>query len=269
MTTPQYQPGQTVSLSFAVPQYQGEVIEASSVTCKVFDEDGLEVDEGLILIGYTAGDETASVEIPSVYHAVTESMVARRVEVVFDTLTSGSYKVTQRYIVSPDATLVFLSNSFAIYERFLIIRQEFPELLGWDATDEDRRTAALIQAHENICRFKFKYRQESDQPVASQSTLYRRDYHTFIRDMRIIEQEDWDDFPPHFQLSLRRAQLLEADSLLNGDPIRDKREQGIVSETVGESKMFFNNRPPLRMGVSRAALDHLKRYIFLRTTVSR
>lgn len=270
MTEAVYTEGQTVALTFEVPKFMGEVITASSISYSVLDQDGLFILEDEDYTGYTVGDTEISINIEAQHNLLgSEAVIVRLVKVSFQTTASGVFTAIRRYLVQNSRRLEFLKNSFLSYERALIMRGELTDVPGWDDADEDQRIAALMQAHENICRFKFKYRPETENPVASQATLNDRGTYTFVRDMRIIDQENWDDFTPHFQLSLRRAQLVEADSLLAGDPIRDKREEGIISETVGESKMFFNNRPPLKLGVCRDALNYLKKYIFFRTKVLR
>jgi hypothetical protein len=80
---------------------------------------------------------------------------------------------------------------------------------------------------------------------------------------------DWNTYPPRFQNALKRAQMLEANSILGGNQIADKRRDGIISETIGESKIFLNNRPPLRTPVTREALEALYGYLYYQSRVGR
>ena len=56
---------------------------------------------------------------------------------------------------------------------------------------------------------------------------------------------------------------------LGGDVIGKRRQEGILSETTGESSMMFNSRPALDLPICRAAYRELAGYIYRRVGLVR
>ena len=262
MVTQVYTAGSNVTADIEVPKYKDEVITASSISYDLYDQDEGEVSTNVTVAGYQAGDTTIEIETSAAQNDIGSAKFgARKLVVRFQTADDGEFTVVYRYLVSASSRLEMLANTFMAYDRALVTRMDFASLNGWDAASEDQRISALIHAHKNLTKLRFRFPPEETNPVASQSHLKGLRTYTYVTDMSQIDQADWDTFTPSFKSALRAAQLLEADSLLAGDIIRDKREKGIVSETVGESKLFFNNRPPLRLGVSIDAFEQIQRFV--------
>ena len=107
-----------------------------------------------------------------------------------------------------------------------------------------------------MCRLPYRYQ------LSQNAVMYdARDPFWVVTGIRYLKEADFKKWPKDFQNALRRAQLYEADQILKGDPVGDKRRAGVVSETIGEAKMFFNARPPLRLALCVQAMETLSPYL--------
>ena len=61
--------------------------------------------------------------------------------------------------------------------------------------------------------------------------------------------------------AIAKAQIAEADFMMGGDTVEDKRRTGLMSETVGESSNMFRPGKPLVLAGSEKALRYLTGYI--------
>ena len=57
---------------------------------------------------------------------------------------------------------------------------------------------------------------------------------------------------------LLRAQVIEADDVLGGNPIEARRRLGLISDSAGESAHFFRTSKPLNLPCCRGAIDELR-----------
>jgi hypothetical protein len=139
---------------------------------------------------------------------------------------------------------------------------DIPNLPGWTAADRAARAAALIQARENLGQLRYRYRFDDNwiNYVMPKFALYS---------ITTLTPEEYLGLPAPFRRNLERAQVIEADDLLNADPVLEKRRAGIVSETVGDSTTSFNPVRPNRGLVCPRAMQEMTRYVLRRTRLSR
>ena len=266
---PAYTQGANVIVQFTLPTHDGVVIAPTSVQYTLHDDAGVLLQARIAVPGWVSGNP--KVEIPANKNTLASTNRELRVVTLYmATAADGEFVLTDRYIVQPSATLEFLVNTFMTYNQALLFRHELPKLDGWDAATEQARVAAMEAAHQAICRLNFRYKADTTaQSQIGYDASDRNGLWTYIHDMYAIIPGDWDAFPERFRKALHKAQMIEADQALSGNPIRDKRMDGIVSETVGESKMFFNNRPPISVPISRPALEVLAGFFYYRNRIAR
>ena len=87
--------------------------------------------------------------------------------------------------------------------------------------------------------------------------------------LKDLTSEEWGYLPTHFKDSLKQAQLIEACVILGGDPIGDRRDQGLLSKTVGESSEMFRAGMPTKHAISPTAMAELRGYIDRSVRISR
>lgn len=89
------------------------------------------------------------------------------------------------------------------------------------------------------------------------------DYARRIR-IRNLNETQFNALPSKFTRAIKRAQLIEANIILGGDVVGKKRQDGIISETIGESSAFFNSKPYLNLPISRQSYEELRTYILFK-----
>jgi hypothetical protein len=260
-----YQHNTQVNVVVSFPEVDGAPIAPTEATFEVTDEVGsVVVPSTTITLDPDAGTEV-TIGVNPEYNLVGDDAVRaiRSVRLTFITPT-GTYTATARYIVEKASLLVLMQNSFQTYEEALLTRMDLPQFDGWDMSDESGQIAALVTSHDRMCRLTFRYRMNQD------AVMYdSRDPFWIVNRIRELPASDFAKWPKDFKQALRRAQLYEADQILKGDPVGDKRRSGVVSETIGEAKMFFNARPPLRLALCVQAMETLSPYLYARRQIGR
>lgn len=134
------------------------------------------------------------------------------------------------------------SNTFAPYANLLGQLTKMPMLMQAATVDRLSLKAACIQAWHNIGKltvnFGNGYSTTRDFDVAAIGEL--------------SEQQ---------RQQLIEAQLIEADFLLGGNPIEQRRRMGLMSDSSGESAHFFRPTKPVVLAVCRDAALALAPYV--------
>lgn len=269
-----YDAGSKVTVSVAAPvDGAGAVVATTGVEYAIFDQTRATILARGALAGYTSGDAAASVVI-----AATENELAagaerelRRIEVYFLVAAGDERLVSTTYIIQSASPLTMMVNTFQVLDEAELTALEFPSLEGWAMATDQQKIAALTSAHDNMCRLSYKYLTEADQQaldITTDQDRWGRPYY-YVPSMKHATEDTWDEFSADFKRALRRAQVVEADILLAGDPVGDKRRQGIITETIGESKVFLSSRPALQLPVNRATLEQLRGYTHRSARIAR
>jgi len=259
---------------FTIPAVDdgGNPITASAAGWELFDERGTLITSEVVA-GYAGGD--VSFEIPANHLTLAPSETSSGRElVVILTTAGGDIELRDYFLVVSNRPLSVMENSFLTFTEAMRYRAEFASLDGWDVASRDRQSAALAEAYRRLCRMAFKV------PGANLdgTNVNKANYGTGTDEgwfwgsrVRIatLTSAQFDALPPTFRHALKRAQMAEANVLLGGDPVGKKRQDGIVSETTGESSMFFQSRPYLNLPISRQAYEEVRRYVYLRVGLAR
>lgn len=163
---------------------------------------------------------------------------------------------TFRYMLGEPVSLVVMDNSFALYSRFVMDGTALLNAAGWSNASEQRQIAALIQAYRNITRMSLEYTpldKDGKYEYGHEETIEHLDWHQ-------MREAEFEDLPSDFREALIRAQLLEANELLQGNVYEERLRSGVRSETIGESSVTFNTSVR-QFSVSRSALQVLGPYI--------
>lgn len=122
-------------------------------------------------------------------------------------------------------------------------------LSGWADASADARRRALIEAYFRIGKLH-------PRPDVTYEPL------DFTQPLPA-------GLPPHFLAAARYAQLLEADTILGGEPERDRQKLGMLSESTGESSVMFRPTGYLKFPVSPRTMQALRGYFSLSLGVGR
>ena len=260
--------------SFTIPLTDGagNPVSPVTVTWNVLDEDGGQLNDSAVILNVAPGTTSIEINVPSDLNALVEGQI-RGVRVVAIDFDGLGLSTSVSYMVERTAALVVMTNSFQTYERGLVTRAELGQALpAFDSAVKNRQVAALETAFRKLCRIQYKFALSGDprnyvnwdEEIGVDHRIYR-----VVRDISLITPDEFAAFTDGFKSALRRAQIVEANAVLGGDPITEKRLSGIVSETVGESSMFLKSAAPLTLPVSRAAFTELTGYVYRRFALAR
>jgi hypothetical protein len=264
MAISEYGSGTNVILEVTVPVIAAGTIVSGSYSLLGHDDTPIVSGVALNLLTVVNGD--IPIEIVAGYNTVLEDYgrEVRTVLVSFIDSTGNTSAGSIKYVVRNGSRLVKFVNSFGTYNELVVVASGLSSAEQWLSLSEAEASKQVNEAWARISRLKLKYTIDVvDQARFTEGLTY------YIEDMALITQADWNAFPDHFKRALLQAQIIEALSIANGDPVTEKRRLGIISETIGESKMFFNNRAPLSFGIDATTMEVLKRYFNLTYRLSR
>lgn len=257
-----YLGGQAVTAEIALVDTDGNAIVASAINYRVVNQAEVELVPSTALTSFTAGDPNAVVVVSGLNNTLTAG-AARELRIIELILTTveGTIKLSYNYFIEADELLTEGVNSFQNYGTALLGAYDIPDMEGWNNASKPDRMAGMIQARANMGALRFRYVFDFFQNIVEPSFG--------VRDITLLTPTEWAALPITFKDALRKAQLLEANSLLGGDPASDVRRSGIVSKRVGESSDTFRQTKPLELVVCRRAYMALAKYITNRVRVAR
>jgi hypothetical protein len=264
--------------TFAIPALDdaGQAIAATAAEWALYDDRGLPIAAGPVS-SFVAGADAAAFRIEAEHLTLAADIpsAGREIVVSFET-ADGPVEARDFFVLVASRPLVVMVNSFMSYAEALSVRSSFgPTLDGWDVTSSlTMRQGALAEAFERIARMIFAISHLDPMTHASSYAAYGtgadEPFDTTRRlRLRSLTVEQFDALPDQFRRAVKRAQLMEANVLLGGDAVGKKRQDGVISETIGESSIFFSSKPYLNLPVSRQAFEELKRYVVLQFGVLR
>lgn len=239
-----------VSATFTYTPASGSGVTLSSATYRLLDEAGTEL---IAATALTPANNAVTVQIAAINNTLPQDAVraGRAIEVTM-TLSNGEKQYeTFHYAVTREETLTIPDVSFQTYTEALMTAIDMPAMPGWDASTKDARRNALAEAAERLGRLRFVV--EGTEIIA-------------IRDMTL---SDFNLLSASFIAALRKAQVMEANIILGGDPIEEHRRDGIMSKTVGESSQMFRPGTPLILAASARSMRYLTGYVRVGMSIGR
>jgi hypothetical protein len=157
-----------------------------------------------------------------------------------------------------------MKNSFMTYELAEVTSADFVNATGWAVADANLRKTALIESFARLTMIPMKYH-----PLDANGEPDRTVENVILRDEWVaMNAAGYNALPVHLRRALRRAQFIEANELLQGDVLSQKRRAGVLSETIGESSVRLN-AGVIDYGVGTETLSALAGYIHFNMKIVR
>jgi hypothetical protein len=258
----------------------GAPLNVASIDYRVVDGLDTELAPRATLAGFVAGAANATVNVPASLNQLgptpTEHTIPTRegrVVELFLTLADGnSTGLTFVYGLEPIDTLVTGVNSFQSYAQAQVTALDIPNTPAWDAAADEDRYAAMIEARWHLCKLSYyllnsnlNFGQDSLNfvPEGTYVSKYAATDSLFMFDgnLELLNAQQFNSLPERFKGALRKAQVAEANDILGHDPVGLKREMGIVSDTVGETRQMFRSTKPLEMPAGKRAMSYLSYFL--------
>ncbi|MGZ8172587.1 MAG: hypothetical protein ACXWT0_01665 [Methylobacter sp.] len=247
----------------------GSIIDATALTYALYDGSNAVVIAETAVTSFAVGDATASLTIAGSYHQITGAAAQSRLLVLRATAANGDIiRLNIPYLVL-GAPLAFMSRSYQTYQDAELTAYGLPNLDAWNLASEQEKTRALMEAFDRIGRLAFSVSYHSADVVTSIAPQYGMWQLSTIADLNTFTPAEMDLLPAEFIAALKRAQVIEADVIMGGDEVAQKRENGLLSETVGESSTMWRSGRPLSLAVSKRTLKALSGYVSFGVRVGR
>lgn len=233
--------------------YNGTNLTVSSFSYGIKDSSGAVVLAMAPYVGSIVGN-SISLPIAATHNVITSKYDIR--EIFYEmTTTQGVYPASLFYKLSGNILqLTVMVDSFMTFGESLLVQESVTsDITDYNTLTDQLKVAALEYAYKNLITKRF-----------------------YVGGILIENLEDYTEaqfnaLDPKFKKAIKLAQLLEAADIVEDNPILDKINSGIVSETIGESSMFFNqsfSSYSKVAGVSKPAYDVLKDYLYKDATSS-
>lgn len=208
------------------------------------------------IIALSVGDTSAQITVDALTNTVRTGRLREmiRVEVEGDDSNGDSFWLSTSYVIEVRNVIEPGLNAAATWDELMLEAVELPELSQFFATgysDADRR-AALTGAWLNILQM----------PLS-------RDKMGLLSEDQMLSAESLAKLTPEHLKRLCRTQLIEADHLMGGNPIEDRRRAGMISDSAGESAHFFRSGKPLQLPICQRAARELGPLLNWGLTISR
>lgn len=239
-------------VSIDIPhEYNGKALELTNMKYEVLDASATVLVAKTDVTSFSAATASTTVDIDTTYNTTTAKRDTRLLNCYLIN-ADGEYIVSQVYMLKGNQLLLTpLTDSFMTFVESVLIRSKMPEEQDYfDFLSDELKSVALEEAYERIRKFQFKLG----------TTTYT--------DLTTLTTVEFAALDADFLMALKKAQVAEANAIVENSPIRDKIRAGIISETIGESSMFFSRSLPhgRLSGLSDEAYEYLKRYIYRDTT---
>lgn len=259
MTIETHPTGSEKSVSLAFVDQAGSAVTPVTASFLVSDESGTELDSGSVSLAGSPTSADITVSALNNTLAADEWRAYRRVLVEFTDASSNTYFVKSEYFITAVDTLIVGKNSFATWGKLQVIAADLGCLDMFHSVTEAELNKALIGAWVNIGKLSLSLHSGIDQD---------RIHHVnggifFSQSTYDLDAQQISDLDEKVYRALLHAQCIEAEFLLGGNPVEDRRRSGLLSDSSGESTQFFRTRVPLRLPVCVDAAVALGQYLII------
>lgn len=264
-----YPAGLAANVVFELVDLNGAPVTPTALSYRVEDDAGGEIVPDTVIAVPTSGPLTISVPAPVNTLAPGKTDGLRTV-VLSVTVDEGTFEVSESYLLRGRTRLVVLENSFQTYEQAILLSSRMPGMTGWNAAGVNDRTVALMEAFTRLTRFQYRIKRYDEWENEQDYLLPREE--EIITPLRwsTLTLGEWGSILfGRFRTAISRAQIAEAADILSYDPVNEKRRQGILSETVGESSMMFRSGKPIEAGICKSSLNELRGFLYTRVMTTR
>ncbi|ECZ0129657.1 hypothetical protein F7797_18585 [Salmonella enterica subsp. enterica serovar Newport] len=270
-----YRSGEAVSLSFSF-----NILDIQSATYTVKDSEGsiLISDEPIEI---TEGQMSIPVVVSADHNQLSEKERDLRHVIVKATASGLTHEERKMYVLLNNFELLIPGQSFATVAD---AQMQAIDMLNGDtllADGEGLMRKRLIEATIRVKTLPFSIRKilriDFDRYERPQNMLNVYDipwgadgvYRHDLVDWERMTQEKFDELPDYFKEALMLAVVNEACEIANGNDVAAAREDGILSESIGETTNMYRTGKAANVRVARSTWRLLTSYINNRMIVRR
>lgn len=234
-----YPAGQSRSFSVEFVDSDGNPVTPASASYVLLDDSESEVIPQTLL-DVSSAPSFVDILIDAPFNALSGSNRAfRQLIVSFQDSQGSSFVVEVPYLLESIGSVVAGENSFASYGSLVLESLNLANMEAFnEATISDQR-AALINAWHNI----------SNVSITGIDNITRTNQ---------ITSDVLNTLSSRVLQKLKQSQLIEANFILGGNPVEDRRRTGMISDSSGESAQFFRTSKPIELPICKEAANALR-----------
>lgn len=234
----------------------------SAISYRLLDQEGAQLVAATNITPY-AGEASVTILVGVIYNtlAATKTRGIRLLEL---TCTNESQKTVlhSSYMLEKSDALQTGINSYQTCQGADLLASETPNVAAWNASSRLERIASMIEAHERIGKLSLHpYRGDFDgatrvsEPFVTDGVFTSGAY----GGLNALTAERFLALPPNFINAIRKAQIAEANYILDGD--NGDHKDGLIAEKVGESAQTYKTFKRMPYAVCKAALSYVQSYL--------
>jgi hypothetical protein len=251
----------------------GSALTVTALGYRIVDQNNTEIVPRTNLAGFVSGSATATITVLAINNNIAVGAIReiRNIE-LFCTVGGNLVMLNKAYVLEPVDPLQIGVNSFQNYAQSQMTAMDIPNTPSWDAATDNDRIAALIDARSHIIQLNFyllnsniNFGQDNlnyiPQGVYVSNYVTTNGLFIFNGNLGLLDATQYAQLPARLKTALNMAQVAEADHILGGDVLGQKRRDGIMLESIGEVKQMYRAAKPLDLPVSRRALGYLSYFV--------
>lgn len=260
--------GESIAVTIAFQQYTTSVaVVPTTVSYSLYDEAGVAI-ESDVPVTIQTGDTSTTVRISSAHNTLSNGVLKALRAIELKMVDSGGVIYTNNayYVVRASSELQVMVNSFQTYEEALLNAVDVPNLAVWDIKTRSTKVTAMIDAYEVLASYKYNIFATGPWPQNMVGPMF---FDGYAVPAYGLTAEQFASMPAIVCNAIKKAQIAQADYLMNDMDIAKDRREGLLSHTIGEvSKMYRSGRPLIRP-LCKSAISYVGPWIDTGLTVAR
>ena len=268
-----YVAGTAVTLPVLFEDEDGNALQIASAAYRVIDEDDVEiVPPSPFVITST------TITIASTFNAV---VPIDPTTLTFDTMDAAQIKVASlrviefslvdlignilpysiSYLIAPRDPMIVGLNSFQTLNQSKMNAMFVGGLTTWNTSTDQEKVLALMEAKQRLCTYRY-CNITSGQSYLNQAIE--------IGDISLLTPSEFKMLTQRFLNAIRFAQIAEADSILSGgDPTEKARQDGLLSQKIGETTETYNKTRPVDYRIAKKSFAFISKFLSNSHRISR
>ncbi|MEI9600090.1 hypothetical protein [Moellerella wisconsensis] len=250
-----------------------DALDVVSATYSVYDGEGNELAKD-VKINIKSGDLSASFSVSESLNTLNDSDKDMRIVTVKTKTATGMVaEFDHYYAVMASLNLIVPKQSFIPLMKAKLAAMDMYDADDFLLLSDHTQRQALIEATSKIKAMSFSLKRiykisdtEYDRPqnILTTNTLpfyLAGDFRRNIIDFTELTDEQFASLPEYFLNDLAQACMIEAVSIIKTNGAADAREEGLLSESIGETTNMYRTGRSATQALSRKTWRLLGRYI--------
>lgn len=223
--------------------------DATKLIWELYNAGGENINNGEVEVGET---KVIEISISQDNNTIPEDsgLDYRRIILNIERPEGTSIDMIEYYLVG-EVKLVPMKNSYQTFGEAQILAASISNLQDWQLIPVEDKISALATAFRKIGKFDFMVDDKE------------------IFDLNSMSVEEFNSLNSDFVDCIKRAQIVEANSVSGYNSAEDMKRNNILSYTIGETSQMFKTGNTYVGYLSSDTMDILEGYIYRKLRIAR